>query len=144
MIQNHNTPDFSYLMLSQSSSSDAPVLSGQGGAATTTGTTGAPGDGGAQAVPAPAGPNFMVLLIPAIGFLLLMSIMGGRKEKKRRKQLETISKHDRIRTRGGIIGSVVEAKGDQIVIKVDEGKDTRITLDRQYVDAILQDGSGSD
>ena len=96
------------------------------------------------AAAAPAGPNFMILLIPAIGFLLLMSIMGGRKEKKRRKQLETISKHDRIRTRGGIIGSVVEAKGDQIVIKVDEGKDTRITLDRQYVDAILQDGSGSD
>ena len=142
MIQNHNTPDFSYLMLSQSASSDAPVLSGQGGA-TTTGSSadgGAPGAAGA----APAGPNFMILLIPAIGFLLLMSIMGGRKEKKRRKQLETISKHDRIRTRGGIIGSVVEAKGGQIVIKVDEGKDTRITLDRQYVDAILQDGSDSD
>ena len=143
MTQNHNTPDLSYLMLFQSSSSDAPVLSGQGGA-TTTGTTGAPGDGGAPGAAAPVGPNFMVLLIPAIGFLLLMSIMGGRKEKKRRKQLETISKHDRIRTRGGIIGSVVEAKGGQIVIKVDEGKDTRITLDRQYVDAILQDGSDSD
>ena len=143
MNQNHNTPDLSYLMLSQSTASDAPVMSGQGGA--TTGTTGAAGDGGAQgAAGAPVGPNFMVLLIPAIGFLLLMSIMGGRKEKKRRKQLETISKHDRIRTRGGIIGSVVEAKGEQIVIKVDEGKDTRITLDRQYVDAILQDGSGSD
>lgn len=128
-------------MLSQSTSSDAPVLSGQGGE-TTTGTT---ADGGAQgAAAATGGPNFMILLIPAIGFLLLMSIMGGRKEKKRKKQLETISKHDRIRTRGGIIGSVVEAKGDQIVIKVDEGKDTRITLDRQYVDAILQDGSGSD
>ena len=129
-------------MLSQSASSDAPVLSGQGGA-TTTGSSadgGAPGAAGA----APAGQNFMILLIPVIGFLLLMSIMGGRKEKKRRKQLETISKHDRIRTRGGIIGSVVEAKGGQIVIKVDEGKDTRITLDRQYVDAILQDGSGSD
>ena len=142
MNQTDNTPDFSYLMLAQSASSDAPVLSGQGGE-TTTGTTGAPG-GAAGAGAAPAGPNFMVLLIPAIGFLLLMSIMGGRKEKKRRKQLEMISKHDRIRTRGGIIGSVVEAKGEQIVIKVDEGKDTRITLDRQYVDAILQDGSGSE
>ena len=76
MNQNHNTPDFSYLMLAQSASSDAPVLSGQGGD-TTTGTTGAPGDGGAAgAGAAPAGPNFMVLLIPAIGFLLLMSIMG--------------------------------------------------------------------
>ena len=143
MNQIHDTPDFSYLMLTQSASNDAPVLSGQGGA--TTSTTGASGDGATQGgAAAPAGPNFMILLIPAIGFLLLMSIMGGRKEKKRRKQLEKISKHDRIRTRGGIIGSVVEAKGGQIVIKVDEGKDTRITLDRQYVDAILQDGSGSD
>jgi preprotein translocase YajC subunit len=144
MSQLQDTPDFSYLMLSQSASSDAPVLSGQGGASST-GTTGAAGEGAAApGGAAPAGPNFMILLIPAIGFLLLMSIMGGRKEKKRRKQLEKISKHDRIRTRGGIIGSVVEAKGDQIVIKVDEGKDTRITLDRQYVDAILQDGSESE
>ena len=144
MSQLQDTPDFSYLMLSQSASSDAPVLSGQGGA-TSTGTTGAAGEGAAApGGAAPVGPNFMVLLIPAIGFLLLMSIMGGRKEKKRRKQLEKISKHDRIRTRGGIIGSVVEAKGEQIVIKVDEGKDTRITLDRQYVDAILQDGSDSE
>ena len=141
MSQIQETPDFSHLMLAQSASSDAPVLSGQGGA--TTATTGASPDG-AQGAAAPVGPNFMVLLIPAIGFLLLMSIMGGRKEKKRRKQLETISKHDRIRTRGGIIGAVVEAKGEQIVIKVDEGKDTRITLDRQYVDAILQNGSDSD
>jgi preprotein translocase YajC subunit len=144
MSQFKNTPDLSYLMLSQSASSDAPVLSGQGGESST-GTTGADGDGAAQGAAAPAGgPNFMILLIPAIGFLLLMSIMGGRKEKKRRKQLEKISKHDRIRTRGGIIGSVVEATGDQIVIKVDEGKDTRITLDRQYVDAILEDGSESE
>ena len=54
-----------------------------------------------------------------------------------------MSKHDRVRTRGGIIGSVVETNGDQIVIKVDEGRDTRITLDRQYIDAILE-GAGGD
>ena len=82
-------------------------------------------------------------MIAAI-FLVFMTLMGGRKEKKRRKQLSKVGKHDRIMTRGGIIGSVVESKEDVVVIKVDESRDTRITLNRQYIEAVLEGASKSE
>jgi preprotein translocase subunit YajC len=106
-------------------------------------TTGQTADGSGGTPPAAAqGPDLMIFLIPVVIFFIFITFMSSRREKKRRQQLQKVSKHDRVRTRGGIIGSVVDASDDQLVIKVDEGRDTRITLDRQYIDAIL-DGTGN-
>ena len=120
---------------------EVPVLSGQGGAPQAVeGADGTPG-----AAPAPEMPFdiFSLLMIAAI-FLVFMTLMGGRKEKKRRQKLSKVGKHDRIMTRGGIIGSVVESKEDVVVIKVDESRDTRITLNRQYIEAVLEGTSKSE
>lgn len=123
----------------QAAGAQAPALAG--GQLTEAGQA---ADGsGAAAAPAPAGPDLMVFLIPVVLFFIFITFMSSRREKKRRQQLQKVSKHDRVRTRGGIIGSVVDATDDQLVIKVDEGRDTRITLDRQYIDAILDGTSNS-
>jgi len=124
------------------SDDEVPALAG-GSTAPASGTTVDGAADGGTAAPPPAGPDFFILLLPILCFFVFITIMSSRREKKRRRQLEKVSKHDRVRTRGGIIGSVVETNGDQIVIKVDEGRDTRITLDRQYIDAILE-GAGGD
>lgn len=132
------------LILAQADGDALPALTGGSGTEVVVveGGEGADGQGGAP--PAGAGGiDMFVLLIPVVLLFLFMIFSSSRKDKKRREQLSKIVKHDRVRTRGGIIGSVVEAKDDQLVIKVDEGRDTRITLDRQYVDAILE-GAGSD
>ena len=123
--------------MQQADSIEVPVLSGQGGAPQA--TQGVDGAAGTAAQPAGELPfdMFSILMIGAV-FLIFMTLMGGRKEKKRRQQLSKVGKHDRIRTRGGIIGSVVESKEDVVVIKVDESRDTRMTLDRQYIDAVLE------
>ena len=118
----------------------APALAG-GAQPATTGQA-ADGSGAAPAAP-PAGPDLMIFLIPVVIFFIFITFMSSRREKKRRQQLQKVAKHDRVRTRGGIIGSVVDASDDQLVIKVDEGRDTRITLDRQYIDAILDGTSNS-
>ena len=124
--------------MKQDNSIEVPVLSGQGGAPQATqGADGAAAAPGAQPAPDLPFDMFSILMIGAI-FLIFMTLMGGRKEKKRRQQLSKVGKHDRIRTRGGIIGSVVESKQDVVVIKVDESRDTRMTLDRQYIDAVLE------
>ena len=134
----------SILLIAQDGSDDVPALVGGGEEIIVT-EEGA--DGGSQAAPPAAGGgiDMLVLLIPVVFLFLFMIFSTNRKDKKRREQLQKIVKHDRVRTRGGIIGSVVDADGDTLVIKVDEGRDTRITLDRQYVDAILEGaGSGKD
>ena len=127
--------------MKQDTAIDVPVLSGQGGAPQA--TQGADGAPGGAAVPEAPFDIFTLLMIGAI-FLVFMTLMGGRKEKKRRQQLSKVGKHDRIMTRGGIIGSVVESKEDVVVIKVDESRDTRITLNRQYIEAVLEGASKSE
>ena len=119
---------------------EVPALAGDAPAATATGADGA--QGGANGAAQPQPPSLMFMLLPILIFFVFITFMSSRREKKRRLQLQQVVKHDRIRTRGGIIGSVVEANDDQLVIKVDESRDTRITLDRQYIDAILE-GAGS-
>ncbi len=120
-----------------------PALAGDAPAATAAGTEGADGAAnGAGGAAQPQPPSLMFMLVPILIFFVFITFMSSRREKKRRLQLQKVVKHDRIRTRGGIIGSVVEANDDQLVIKVDESRDTRITLDRQYIDAILE-GAGS-
>ena len=134
--------DSPYLTLTVAQEPQAPALAGGTTApAAPGGGDGAGGDG--AAAPTAAQPNFLILMLPLLCLFVFITFMSSRREKKRRQQLQQVTKHDRVRTRGGIIGSVVETNGDQLVIKVDEGRDTRITLDRSYIDAILE-GAGSD
>lgn len=143
MSQFPSTDSTPLLLIAQAGGDDAPVLSGTGGSApAVTGADGSP-QGGAPPQPAGGLSQMLIFIVPVVLFFVFISFMGSRRDKKRRAQLNKITKHDRVRTRGGIIGSVVDATDDQLVIKVDEGRDTRITLDRQYVDAVLE-GAGTE
>jgi preprotein translocase subunit YajC len=92
-----------------------------------TGAGGAPADG------------FLFMLLPLVLLMILFSVFGQRKEKKKREALlGSIKKHDRVRTIGGVIGSVVEIKPDTIVLKVDESSNTRMTFTRDAVQQVLE------
>jgi preprotein translocase subunit YajC len=59
--------------------------------------------------------------------LFVLMIRGPRKQQREQKQmLQTLKKNDRVRTIGGIYGTVIEVKGDEVVLKVDENNNTRI------------------
>ena len=81
-----------------------------------------------------------VLLFGAVILFVLMTIFGGRREKKKFEQmLSSIKKHDSVRTVGGIIGSVVEVKPDVVVLKVDENSNTKITVARGKIEAVIKE-----
>ncbi len=75
------------------------------------------------------GPQGFILLI---GFTILMFffvLRGPRKQKQQHKKMvSSLKKNDRIRTIGGIIGTVVDVKDDEIVLKVDESNNTKIRI----------------
>jgi len=65
------------------------------------------------------------------GFVVLWIFMGRGKKKKaaqRRELLAALKKGDRVMTIGGIIGTVAEAREQELVVKVDDG--TRIKFAR--------------
>jgi preprotein translocase subunit YajC len=80
------------------------------------------------------GMGFYVVLLG--GFVLLYFWMGRsrrKQEAKRKEMLGNLKKNDRIVTIGGIIGTVVEAKPDEITIKVDESSNVRMKFARWAV-----------
>jgi preprotein translocase YajC subunit len=57
--------------------------------------------------------------------------------------MASIKKNDQVRTAGGIIGSVVEVKPDVIVLKIDENSNTKITVARGKIEAVMKETSTS-
>ncbi len=75
-------------------------------------------------------------LMPAMigGFILLWIFMSrGRKKQaaKRRDMLQSLQKGERVITIGGIVGTIIEARDDELVVKVDDN--TRMKFARWAV-----------
>lgn len=121
-----------------------PVAGGVGGPSAAPGatTTGAPAvpAGGAAPAPSPFGSSsFLFMMVALLVVMILMSTLTGRKEKKKREELmRSIGRHDKVQTIGGIIGTVVEVRDDEVVLKVDEASGTRVTFAKSAVSGVLK------
>jgi preprotein translocase subunit YajC len=77
----------------------------------------------------PLGPYNLIF----IGFMFVMMYFllfrGPRKKQQQHKQMvQALAKNDKVRTIGGIIGTVVDIKDDEITLKVDESNNTKIKV----------------
>ena len=120
---------------------DGPSLAGKPAtpapAPVTTGTA-APGTT-TQPASAPPGADMFWVLIPVLVGMILLSTFSARKQKKQKaKLLAELKKHDRVMTTGGMIGFVAEVKSDVVVLKVEEGRDVRLTFTRDAIATILK------
>ncbi len=75
-------------------------------------------------------------------FYLTFILPNRRKKEQERKMMSSLSKNDRIVTIGGIHGTVVSTSPDSgvVTIRVDEGGNTRIKVNRSAIATILGDG----
>jgi len=88
----------------------------------------------------PAGPagqqRSPSLLASPLVFVLIMIVMmyflmfrGPRKQQQQHKQMvQSLKKNDKVRTIGGILGTIVDVRGDEVVLKVDESNNTKIRV----------------
>ena len=95
-------------------------------------------------------------LFPLVGLFILFYFIFIVPERRRKgeeaKMMSSVKKNDRIVTIGGIHGTIVNATadGDVVTIKIDEGGNTRVKLNRSAISKVIQDGddkgkdSGSD
>ncbi len=96
---------------------------------TTTTTVATDPKGPAQETPPPRSLMQYVpfILIFVVGYMLIFR--GPRKKQQQHKQMvQTLSKNDKVRTIGGIIGTVVDIKGDEVTLKIDESNNTKIKI----------------
>ena len=69
-----------------------------------------------------------------LGAIVLMYVFMGRKKRKqaakRKDMLTNLKKGDKITTIGGIVGSVIEVREDEVTLKIDETNNTRVHVTR--------------
>ncbi|MHC4738445.1 MAG: preprotein translocase subunit YajC [Planctomycetota bacterium] len=72
-------------------------------------------------------PLLMIGLMLVVMYLFLFR--GPRKKQQQHKQMvQDLQKNDKIRTIGGIIGTIVDIKDGEITLKVDESSNTKIKV----------------
>lgn len=97
------------------------------------------------ATPPPWWANAM--FIPMI-LVAVMLFMTSRSKNKQQKQLTdllgNLKRGDKVQTIGGIIGTVVEARENDVLIKVDETNNTKIKFARKAIHRVLVDDVPTD
>ena len=83
-------------------------------------------------------PMFPVILGILVLYLFMAKSKGGD-EKKRKNMLAQLKKGDEIQTIGGIIGKVVEAREDRVLVKVDETANSKIWFSRNAIHRVIEE-----
>lgn len=83
------------------------------------------------------------MLLVMLGALVLMFVFSSRSKKKqaakRRDMLGALSKGDKITTIGGVVGTVIEVREDELIIKVDETNNIRMRFARWAIRGVGAD-----
>jgi len=84
-------------------------------------------------------PLNLILMFAVFGIIFyLIALRPRRKEQKTREQmLGSLKKYDKVMTIGGIIGTVMEVREDEVIIKVDDSSNTRIKFTRGAIQRVL-------
>lgn len=81
-------------------------------------------------------------LILMIGVFWWIMMRGGRKQRKQTEDmLKSMKRNDRVQTIGGIIGTIVDVREQEVVLKVDETSNVKIRFNRSAIKEVLQDQS---
>lgn len=95
--------------------------------------------GGPPSQPGPASMLPLLLMMGAVFYFIL--IRPQSKERKRRtSMLDAVKKNDRVITIGGILGTVLSVKDDEITLKVDESSNTKITFTKSAIQRVISAG----
>ena len=79
----------------------------------------------------PGGPPNLQWIFLGVMFVLMYFVLfrgPKKKQQQHRQMIQTLGKNDRVRTIGGIIGTVIDVKDDEVVLKVDESNNTKIRV----------------
>ncbi len=86
----------------------------------------------------------IALMVAVVAFMLLTSRSQKKREKRERDDmLARLSKNDRVVTVGGVIGTINSVKDDEVIVKVDESTNTKMTFQKTAIQRILTNDHGT-
>ncbi len=87
-------------------------------------------DTGAPQTQQPRSPLPTMLMIGLMFVVFYFLIFRGprKKEQQHKQMVRSLNKNDKVRTIGGILGTIVDIKDDEIILKIDESNNTKIRV----------------
>ena len=84
---------------------------------------------------------YNLIFLGVIMIVMYFFVLRGPKKKQQQhqKMVQALRKNDRIRTIGGILGTVLEVKDEYIVLKIDESNNTKIKISPTAIGTVISD-----
>ncbi len=89
----------------------------------------------------PIDPIMIALLLGMVVFFFVMMRNQGKEKKKRQQLLDSLKKNAKVVTAGGVIGTIIELKDNEVVLKVDESSNIKMRFTRAAIQSVI---SGDD
>ena len=109
---------------------DAPDVVGESMTETQTSTQDAAGDPNTTTQGPPRNPLMqylpIILLVVAVYFIIFRA--PKKRQQKHSTMVQSLKKNDKVRTIGGVIGTVIDIDGDEITLKIDEANNTKMKV----------------
>jgi len=82
--------------------------------------------------------EFLLLMLAMFAIMYFIMIRPQKKRQpEQQKMLQAVKKNTRIRTIGGIIGTIVDLREDEVVIKIDETTNTKMRIARSAIGKVI-------
>jgi len=114
-----------------------------------TGESGAPGEDQTdqtEGTGSPWGGSTLWLMLAMVLVMYFFIFRGPRKrqEQQMQKMKTSLQRNVRVRTIGGIIGTVVDVREDEVVIKIDETNNTKMRVTMGAIGKVLAEEEGKE
>ena len=104
--------------------------------------------GGGDKTPAPGWfqtiSSFGLIIPILLIFLFLVWLPQRKRDREIKEQLGAMAKGDKVRSIGGIIGTVMSVDGDEVVVKVDESSNTKLRFAKAAIASVTKKNAKDD
>ena len=87
-----------------------------------------------------AGPLVPILLAFGV-FWWWMSRSRSKERQTYENMLKSLKRNDRVQTIGGVLGTVVDVRDNEVVLKVDEANNVKMRFNRTAIKEVLRDAA---
>ncbi len=130
-----------HIVLAQDSASGGMLGAPSGSPQSGTQALGTPADGSAPPASTGMGSFLPIMLLMMAGILIMTSLSGRKERKKHAALMDSLGKKDKVRAAGGIIGTIVEIKNDEVLLETDRASNTRIRVSRSSISSVISSKS---
>ncbi len=85
--------------------------------------------------------RFAPFILIIVVMYMLMFRGPKKKQQEHQKMVSALAKNDRVRTIGGIFGTVLDVRDDEVILKIDESTNAKIRVSPSAIATVLKDGN---